>query len=490
MDRQKITESAVKMQTKEDLLTLLNYIKTEEMRESGFAESQIHPFSIKQLNYYCNPNHDYDYNHSRYRQFKIKKKSGGFRQISAPRNKSFLMLLQATNEILKTLYHPPTCAMGFIEGKSVVTNATCHIGKNYVFNIDIKDFFPSISQARVWKRLQVKPYNLNQQVANLIAGLCSMRVERETIEESAKHENDKKYLYILPQGAPTSPILTNMICERLDLLLKGLADRFGLYYTRYADDITFSSMHYVYSKNGEFRKELKRIIMEEGFTINDKKTRLQKNGTRKEVTGIIVNEKPNLSYRYLHDVRNILHIWERYGYADAVKSFLIRYKREKGHVKKGNPDLINVMEGKLLYLKMVKSETDPVYMKLYERFSLLVGKTIAEKNTNSNGTTFIKTWSLPSFEQDKSYSVVDIKKKEDGKPYASFSIGKVNMTASVDSKLKCEYFDKKEELAISLCRGADKKTFYLIHKKKKVNVPQTTSIGELIKNMDSLLNES
>lgn len=83
-----------------------------------------------------------------------------------------MMMLQAVNEILKALYSPSDYAMGFTEGRSVVTNATIHKGQNYVFNIDLKDFFPSVEQFRVWKRIQLKPFNFPKQIANIVAGLC------------------------------------------------------------------------------------------------------------------------------------------------------------------------------------------------------------------------------------------------------------------------------------------------------------------------------
>lgn len=486
MDKTKISDLASSMQTKEDLLALLNRIKKEEMGEMVDAGYKFHSFTMKQLKYYSNPNHDTH----RYRQFKIKKKTGGFRQITAPHNKSFKVLLRATNEILKALYKPSPYAMGFIEGRSVVSNASVHVGQNYVFNIDLKDFFPSVEQARVWKRLQAKPYNIPAQIANIIAGLCSMRITREVVNENAKHEYDKYFAYVLPQGAPTSPILTNMICERLDYYLSGLARRFGLHYTRYADDITFSSMHYVYSKNGVFRTELKRIITEQGFTINDSKTRLQKKGKRQEVTGLVVCEKLNVTQKYIREVRTILHIWEKYGYEDAYSRFLPIYKEEKGHVKKGNPDLINVIDGKLLYLKMVKGENDPVYTKLNNRFQRLVDDVLYNKKTNSRGTIFVKTYKLSDFEQDNSYSTISIEMKEDGKPYGYFISGGEKQNVSVDSKLKAEDLLQKEILAISLCRGADERTFWLIHKLNRINVPpqKSVDIDELIRDMDSLLN--
>lgn len=245
------------------------------------------------------------------------------------------MMLQAVNEILKAIYSPSDYAMGFTEGRSVVTNATIHKGQNYIFNIDLKDFFPSVEQSRVWKRLQLKPFNFSKQMANIIAGLCSMRQVKDVIDETKEHNNDKKFKYVLPQGSPVSPIITNMICDTLDRRLAGLARRFGLHYSRYADDITFSSMHYVYASNGKFRTELGRLITEQGFAINEDKTRLQKLGARQEVTGIIVSQKLNVTKEYVRDIRNILYIWDRYGYTAAIAQFLPKYTAAKGHVKKG-----------------------------------------------------------------------------------------------------------------------------------------------------------
>lgn len=370
MDKTQITQIASQMSTREDLLALLNRIKQDEIRELGFDTDKFYPFTMKHLLYYCNPNHVFH----RYHQFKIKKKSGGFRQIKAPRNQSFMMLLQTVNEILKAMYSPSDYAMGFTEERSVVTNASVHKGQNYVFNIDLKDFFPSVEQRRVLKRFGAKPFNFNPEIALLLSGLCSMRVKREQADETQTHDLDKEFVYVLPQGAPTSPIITNMICDTLDRRLAGLARRFGLRYSRYADDITFSSMHYVYAEKSEFRKELARIIGSQGFTINDTKTRLQKRGSRQEVTGIIVSDKLNVTKKYVREIRSLLYIWEKYGYSATMAKFLPKYKAEKGHVKKGNPDLTNVLDGKLMYLKMVKGESDFVYARLYEKFQQLVAK--------------------------------------------------------------------------------------------------------------------
>ena len=139
-------------------------------------------------------------------------------------------------------------------------------------------------------------------------------------------------------------------------------------------------MQNVYNEGGEFRLELLRIITEQGFTLNDAKTRLQKRGSRQEVTGIIVSNKLNVTQKYVREIRDLLYIWEKYGYGDAYAKFFPKYKSEKGHIKKGKPDLIHVLEGKLLYLKMVKGENDSVYVRLHEKFQRLV-EIIRDANT-------------------------------------------------------------------------------------------------------------
>lgn len=479
MDKTQIAQIASQMSTREDLLALLNRIKQDEVRELGFDADKFYPFTMKHLLYYCNPNHAFH----RYRQFKIKKKSGGFRQITAPRNQSFMMLLQCVNEILKAIYTPSDYAMGFTERRSVVTNAAVHKGQNYLFNLDLKDFFPSVEQARVWKRLQLAPFNFPVAIANLVAGLCSMRETRKDINGKIT------FAYILPQGAPTSPIITNMICDNLDRRLAGLAKRFGLHYTRYADDITFSSMHYVYAENGEFRKELTRIISSQGFTINEKKTRLQKLGSRQVVTGIIVSDKLNVAKKYVREIRSLLYIWEKYGYMDAISRFLPKYKAEKGHIKKGNPDLTNVLNGKLMYLKMVKGDTDTVYAKLYSKFQELVAKNSEPEKTNSFGITYIETIPLLNFEQTKATTVI-ITKKDDGKRFATFKLGDVNQIVSVNKTVPPEDESHKEKLAISLCRNQKGEQFWQIHLADKVTVykPEPVDIDELNNDLDSLLN--
>lgn len=499
MKREQIFQMAAALADKEDLLDLLNKIKQDEMIAAGFGD-KYYPFSLKHINYYCNPNNVFH----RYHQFKIKKKTGGERIITAPRNKSFRLILSYINEILKSMYTPSAYAMGFAEGRSIVDNAKKHRGMNYVFNLDMKDFFPSIEQPRVWKRLQIAPFNFPVPIANLIAGICCMKEVIQT------EEGCQTIRYVLPQGAPTSPIITNMICDNLDRRLVGVSKRFGLNYTRYADDITFSSMHNVYQENGEFRKEVWRIINEQGFTINDKKTRLQKKGSRQEVTGIIVSDKINVTRDYVRDIRNILYMWEKYGYGVAFAKFFLRYKAEKGHVKKGNPDLVNVIDGKLLYLKMIKGECDPVWLRLYYRFQVLADDARSPQKTTDIGVTYVETISIPNFEKKNSvvirfalskphtweeYPEGNQKQKNvryvPAHLYAFFELDGKKIFATVHKSIRdLGTNPNKSELAISSCRDIHDKPFWLIHHVDKVTVPppKPVDLDELNMELDSLLN--
>jgi hypothetical protein len=376
MERKEIKHRVSQLQDKEALLQLLNNIVKDEL-----SSDHMFSFSIKQLSYYCNPNNL----RGRYRHFSIPKKSGGQRSISAP-SRGLAHILYYVNVMLKAVYQPSDYAMGFAEGRNVVDNASRHIGQNYVFNTDLENFFPSIEQPRVWKRFQLPPFNFNQQIASVLAGLCCIKEKKENGE----------FIYVLPQGAPTSPLITNAICDSLDRKLSGLARRFGLHYSRYADDITFSSMHNVYHENGEFISELKRIIESQGFHINNKKTRLQKFGQRQEVTGLTVSNRVNTSREYVAEIRNLLHIWEKYGYNEAYKRFYPHYKKNKGHVKKGEPMLENVLYGKLQYLKMVKGEKDPVYSALQARYNRLTSPLNAEVNKNLD---YLRSFTISEFEE-------------------------------------------------------------------------------------------
>ncbi|NRS87785.1 retron-type reverse transcriptase [Flavobacterium sp. 7E] len=407
-----------KMDSKEDFLALLNLAKSFLYGENTVV------FEMKQLNYYINKDQKTTnkkvnlegllntgddrfktaVRKPAYTSFSIKKKSREDRILHAP-VKGLKEFQKALNLIFQCVYEPHKAATGFVLGKSIVDNAKLHVNQNYVYNLDLKDFFPSIDQARVWGRIKAAPFNLEttverQKIANMIAALCCTPME---VERNTNGEWKKITLPVLPQGAPTSPTLTNAICERLDLRLAGVAKRFGLNYSRYADDITFSSKHNsfektknvfenIYLKDSTFDKEVRKIIASQNFHIKESKVRLQKQGYRQEVTGIVVNDKVNINQKYIKQLRQWLFYWETFGYDRAYQYFLQKYVANKGHVKKGQPNMAMVLDGKLLYLKMVKGETDPAYLKLRERFEKLIG-------SKSNISEILDLWETKGIDE-------------------------------------------------------------------------------------------
>lgn len=352
---ERIQERFAAMQTKEDLAALLSEAKVMMYGE------ECKPVALKSLTYYADPR----LCKKRYTTFTIRKKSGGERTIHAP-VAGLKRILRPLNFVLQCMYTPKEAATGFVPGKSIVDNARKHVGQNYVYNLDLKDFFHSFDRNRVKMGFLFEPFRLKEDkepLAFLLASLCT--------HPFAVAGEEK---IVLPQGSPTSPTLTNILCQKLDRRLNGLAKRFGATYTRYADDITFSSPHKVTNKE-EFQQELKRIIEEDQqLTLNPAKTRLQERTYRQEATGLVVNEKVNVRRRYVKELRMWLYYWERYGYNKAQQTFQRDYHADKGHVKQGIPNLANVLEGKLEFLKMVKGPEDGTYRKLRGRFYTLIAE--------------------------------------------------------------------------------------------------------------------
>ena len=442
-----------------ELLDLLNEIKVD------LAGSAAYPFTMQKMMRLCNPK----LGENRYRRFEIPKKSGGVRTIFAP-NGNLKWMQLCLNEIFKTLYTPSSYAMGFTQGRSIVDNAKKHLNHNYVFNIDLSDFFPSIDQARVWKRLQMPPFSFSKEIANVIAGLCAIEMVYD------EDDKDPVKTYKLPQGAPTSPLLTNAICDTLDRRLAGLAKRFGLHYTRYADDITFSSLHNVYQEGSAFRNELERIVIGQNFRINPRKTRLQHRSKRQEVTGLSVGEKINVCRMYVKDLRALLHIWEKYGINAAIAKFYPRYKAEKGYIHKGEPNIENVLSGKLCYLKMVKGKFDPVYCRLQEQFNRLTLTSTNKKNVELSWE-YLQTTPVNDFETQLGVKIEYAVSKR-GKPYSYFMLKGERIMISVSQNISIDKLPKN--LYISLCRQVDYKLRYT---KQQFSVPEvidnTTAYGRM-----------
>ena len=401
-----IIQECSRLASLKDLLFLLNRVKREEY---GFG---AHPFTMEQMLHFSDPRR----NRRHYDTFAIPKRSGGQRTITAPRGmlKSFQ---KVANRVFQAFYNAPPCVQGFVTGRSVVGNAGIHVGMNYVFNSDLKDFFPSITQARIWTVLQAPPFNFPKRIASVLAGLCCTDLEyvmARCADGGTSVKGTSKAKSVLPQGSPASPILSNVVCKNLDRRLSGLAKRFGLRYSRYADDITFSSQHNVYQKDGPFMKEFQRIVRTEGFTINENKTRLSRRGQRQAVTGLTVNDMVNVPRKYVRDLDCLIHIWKRYGASDAYAKFLSRnMAKVSGAGLTYFPKMEDVLKGRLAYIGMVKGRHSPVYQRL-------LGKMDTVRHRTSLGTfRYVHSWRISEFESLTGFSL-DMEKDPSGKWYCRF----------------------------------------------------------------------
>lgn len=344
------------LKSRKDLASLLSYAHQVLTHDKNGIKLNTITFNL-------NP----DINKKRYETFTIPKKSGGERTIHAPR-KGLKMILRALNFVFQCIAEPHEAAFGFVPQKSIFLNAQKHIQKNYVMNLDLKDFFYSFDRNRVKLALMYEPFYLPEPLAFEIASLCTH-----------PFEIDGEIHYVLPQGAPTSPTLTNILCRRLDKRLNGLAKRFDAVYTRYADDLTFSCHKNIFyrEKNpipnskgfyDNFWAELERLLDQENLKINHAKVRLQKKEFRQEVTGLTVNQKVNVKRKYIKQIRVYLHLWEKQGYEKAQAIFQKHYSQDPSKRNK-KVELKKVLDGKLNYLKMIKSETDSTYQKLWKRYN-------------------------------------------------------------------------------------------------------------------------
>lgn len=245
--------------------------------------------------------------YSHYTRFEIPKRSGGMRAIWAP----LPTLKQAQHWILHEILERLVvhgAAHGFLSGCSIATNAAEHRNSQLLVKLDIENFFPSIS----WKRVKgvFRKAGYPEQIATLLALLCT-EAPREIVQDNGKTYYVALAERCLPQGAPTSPALTNALCLRLDRRITGFADKAGWRYTRYADDLTFSFAA-DNSQEADISRLLgtvKRILGEEGFNVNVKKTHVIRQHQAQQVTGLIVNgtQAPRVSRSLKRQMRAALH---------------------------------------------------------------------------------------------------------------------------------------------------------------------------------------
>lgn len=223
-----------------------------------------------------------------YHRWVVPKRDGSPRLISAPKPELKAVQRWITREVTE---HLPLhgAAHGFVTGRSIATNARVHAGARVIVKLDIRGFYPTVTMRRVKGLL--RRAGLGEQVATLMA-LLATESPREEVVTHGKTHFVATGPRSLPQGAPTSPSITNALCLRLDCRLSGLARKLGCRYTRYADDLTFSWHGKARSQIGTLLRGVGMIVRAEGFEIHAKKTRVMRAGARQKVTGLVVNQVP------------------------------------------------------------------------------------------------------------------------------------------------------------------------------------------------------
>lgn len=373
------------------------------------------------------------FRHRMYSQFDIAKRSGKVRTITAP-DRRLKIIQRKLAPLLDQLYRARHPVHGFVPERSVKTNAEAHGRRRFVVNLDLKDFFPTITEKRVVGVLRAVGVDLR--VSEIVARLCC-------------------HMGQLPQGAPTSPVLSNMICYRLDTDLLLLAKSARAIYTRYADDITFSSYQppttlFEAGVPGAGRfsadllaPQLREAITSNGFLVNPDKAHYAERNSRRMVTGVKINAGLNVDRRYIRLIRAMLHSMENLGLAAAQTRY---------GLSGGKGALAAHLRGKIAYVAHLKGQTDPVVRSLAQRYN----RSFAAKP--------IKLTPTAAERRDRAVWVVEVPKKHNGTAFFLAGVGLVTAAHCVEGmsevevlhpskhtttfKVKVLHYDKDRDVAV------------------------------------------
>lgn len=272
----------------------------------------------------------------------LPKRSGGWRLIEIPKQRLRAMQQKILRELLDHV-PPHPAAHGFRAGHSCVSHASLHVGKRVVIRMDLKNFFPSIPASRVQALFAKLGYS--ESVAGSLARICVNRTpgavfrDRDVGQDMAWSERHQFRSPHLPQGSPSSPALANLCAYRLDIRLEALAASMGAVYSRYADDLAFSGGGELERAMDRFHARVGAIALEEGFNINPRKTRMMRQGTRQQVTGIVINRHANIARRDVDTLKAILTNCVRHGPATQNRE--------------AHPHFRHCLEGKVSWVAMV-----------------------------------------------------------------------------------------------------------------------------------------
>lgn len=267
-----------------------------------------------------------------YVTFAIPKRSGGKRLIMAPKRR-LKAIQRKLLELLVGKLPLSEHAHAFRRGRSIRTGAEPHVGKRFVLKLDLKDFFPSVTFARV--RGLLIAYGYSFPVATTLAVVMT-EAERQPVEIDGKVFHVPVGQRHCVQGAPTSPGICNALLLRLDHRLAGLAKKRGLVYTRYADDLTFSG-EVDRTTAHKFRCIVNRIVLEEGFVIHPDKTRLMGQGNRQTVTGVVVNQTLGLSRQERRQLRAMAHQLSRQSSDATFSAHHAKFQGKVAYLSMLNP---------------------------------------------------------------------------------------------------------------------------------------------------------
>jgi len=301
-----------------------------------------------------------------YISFTLTKKNGTKRIIHAP-NPMLKRIQRKIKSQLEKIYIPPNCVKGFCINESIKNNALPHINKNNVFNIDLKNFFPSLSAGRVYGIFISKLFNFSEEVAFYLTKLCTV-------------DN------MLPQGSPASPIISNIISYNMDIDIMNYCKKFNISFTRYADDLTFSSNRNRFPKGLVEIKDKKakpgeilyKIINKNNFEINEDKIRFFHSSVRQEVTNLTVNEKVNINKKYIKRIRTCLHNIELNGLSKATKTFYeIEYDRKlENPSSKQEEHHLNVLKGRIEFIRFILGNENLIFLKYAIKYNSIVGEEV------------------------------------------------------------------------------------------------------------------
>lgn len=274
----------------------------------------------------------------------LPKRSGGLRLIEIPKERLRRIQQKILHQVLDAV-PPHPAAHGFRRRRSCVTHAALHVGKDIVIRMDLKDFFPSIQYARIHALFEKLGYSPT--VAGTLARICVNRAPRGIFRERdfggslPWAERQALKSPHLPQGSPCSPALANLCAYRLDIRLETLAQSLGASYSRYADDLVFSGDRDFARAAERFHVHVAAIALEEGFCINTRKTRLMREGTRQQVTGVVVNAHPNIARDEYDRLKATLTNCVRHGPASQNHD--------------NHPNFRAYLAGRISYVKMVNA---------------------------------------------------------------------------------------------------------------------------------------